>query len=84
MSPGGTAPLPDNIVATNAQFGRTHNAARFEGESIRDWMIFATLRKVNDDAYVTPLDLPPEVMPKVMHEAVSRGLRRIWHRLKPA
>jgi len=64
MAPGGTAPLPNDIVATNRRFGRNRSSAALEKEQIRDWYIFASLRKTADTAFVTPLDLPPEVMPK--------------------
>jgi SAM-dependent methyltransferase len=64
MAPGGAAPLPDNIVATNRRWGRNRSAPRLEAEPIRDWYIFASLRKPKDVPFVTPLDLPPEVMPK--------------------
>lgn len=82
MVPGGSAPLPDNIVASNAQFGRGRGGASLQSEAIRDWGIFASLRKLSDVPYVTPLDLPPEVMPKAKSDVVARGLRRAWQQWK--
>jgi hypothetical protein len=82
MLPGGAAPLPDNIVATNRQYGRAHAAHPHEGEPIRDWYIAASLRKVSGAAYVTPLDLPPEIMPSKPLRSVNRGLRQVWNRLR--
>ncbi len=80
MLPGGVAPLPDDIVLSNAQLGRSRDGTPFQEEPIRNWGIFASLRKLTDRAYVTPLDLPPEVMPKEGHASVARArsLRRIW------
>jgi hypothetical protein len=83
MIPGGRAPLPGDIVVSNAQFGRGGSVTQFQSEPIRDWAIFASLRKRNDAAYATPLDLPPDAMQKAAHSFTGRGLqwaRQQWKR----
>jgi SAM-dependent methyltransferase len=82
MLPGGIAPLPDNIVATNRQYGRLQAAHPFESEPIRDRYIAASLRKVTGAAYVTPLDVPADIMPPKPSGLVNRGLRQVWNRLR--
>jgi hypothetical protein len=62
MTAGGAAPLPENIVASNRKHGRSRGQSEFLSEPIRDWGIFASLRKVTDKPFVTPLDIPPEAM----------------------
>lgn len=80
MLPGGVAPLPDNIAASNREYGRTHAAYPLESEPIRDWYIAASLRKCSGAAYVTPLDLPVEIMPAKPRRADHRGWRQMWYR----
>jgi hypothetical protein len=82
MIPGGASPLPGDIAASNVQFGRGGAAPQFQSEPIRDWAIFASLRKLNNAAYVTPLDLPPDAMPKPAHSFTGRGLRWIRQQWK--
>jgi SAM-dependent methyltransferase len=77
MTPGGTASLSDDIIATNNQFGRRGEGAEFQAEAIRDWAIVASLRKVRNATYVTPLDVPPEVMPEVGQTVRSRW-KKLW------
>jgi hypothetical protein len=57
MAKGGVARVPTNIVDSNRQYGRT------KGSDIDDiemplLVIRASLRKVGDEAFVTPLDIP--------------------------
>jgi hypothetical protein len=80
MRPGATAPLPDNIIATNETYARDNLASRFQAEPIRDWTLCASLRKVNSAAYVTPLDLPQELMLKVLDDGRLGAFKRAWNR----
>lgn len=82
MLPGGAAPLPDDIAISNRQYGRAREAHPLEAEPIRDWYIAASLRKIRDVEFVTPLDLPVEIMPVKPPHEISRGLRRVWRRLR--
>jgi hypothetical protein len=80
MRPGGTDPFPGSIAATNRETGRGEPAPEFYQEPIRDWTILASLRKVGDRPFVTPLDLPPEVMPKPSQvRNTSPGTRTAKH-----
>jgi hypothetical protein len=57
MLPVGQSPLPQNVIDSNRKWGRLP-PNDFEGELIRDWLIIASLRKLTDQPFVTPLDLP--------------------------
>ncbi|MEJ0016637.1 MAG: hypothetical protein WDN25_08735 [Acetobacteraceae bacterium] len=83
MAPGGAAVLPDNIVGTNREFGQRHGSIHFEDEPIRDWTIAATLRKTTGKAFVTPMDLPVELMAQRPRPGmVTRGVHRVLSRLR--
>jgi hypothetical protein len=58
----GSNPVPQNIIDSNIQFGGSRDL--IEVSAVPDFFITAALRKRNDCPFVTPLDLPPELMPK--------------------
>jgi hypothetical protein len=62
MSSWETNPVPQNIIDNNQHFHGDNDFLKTT--STADFMITAIFRKVSDAPYVTPLDLPPAIMPK--------------------
>jgi hypothetical protein len=58
----GSNPVPQNIIDSNLQFGGKETD--IGAVKVQDFAIRAALRKRNDRPFVTPLDVPPEVMPQ--------------------
>jgi len=81
----GSAPVPQNIRDSNMQFAGEDPISVAD---VTDFVIVAAIRKPHDYPFVTPLDVPPEVMPakrqppkKIFRRAASylasaAGLRR--------
>jgi SAM-dependent methyltransferase len=85
MNSGGAAPLPSSIIEMSDQLGRGRSAMEFGDEPIRDWTVRATLQKPGNAPYVTPLDLPSDVMPKAKPLALQpRSLRMLSRLLRRA
>jgi hypothetical protein len=57
MVPVGQSAMPQDVIDSNRRWGRLPPSG-FETELIRDWLILASLRKLTDRQFVTPLDLP--------------------------
>jgi hypothetical protein len=58
----GSNPVPENVIDSNLQFGGSRH--RIDVAAIPDLVITAVLRKRDDRPFVTPLDVPPEIMPR--------------------
>src|ERR1700737_1931507 len=62
FSSSGSNPVPQNIIDSNLEFGGSR--CRLDVTTIQDFAITAILRKRDNRPFVTPLDLPPEIMPR--------------------
>ena len=71
--PCGTNPIPGDVLQSNAKYGAELN--QFPSIGVTDFMVSAILRKTEDVPFVTPLDVPAEIMP-----SVKRGVS-IWRRV---
>jgi hypothetical protein len=57
MLPVGQSAMLQNVIESNRRWGRLP-PSDFEGEMIRDRLMVASLGKLTDQRFVTPLDLP--------------------------
>lgn len=57
VAAGEPSRVPQAVIDSNIQFGRTNNITADE-VAMRDFWILAALRKINSDPFVTPMDMP--------------------------
>jgi hypothetical protein len=74
----GINPVPQNILDSNRQFGDGVDAFHETGivtedASVTDFFVLAMLRKKNANPFVTPLDIPAEL--------IRRPKTGVWHNL---
>ncbi len=74
MYTGGSNPVPRNIVESNLRYGGTD----IPEVMVPDFFIFAALRKAGDAPYVTPMDIPADLVrlpPSGLWRTLARSLR---------
>jgi hypothetical protein len=57
MLPQGSAPMPRNVIDSNRRWGRLP-AFDAEALAIQNWLMMASLRKLTEQPFVTPIDVP--------------------------
>jgi hypothetical protein len=80
VADAGANPVPSDIVSSNKELGDGWHGLK--GGEVPDFMIYATLRKTSPLPFVTPLDIPVEIIPRQRFDLALTVRRLLW-RMSP-